>query len=104
MSSAWNVLAIVVLAATLGSCASDPRCPDLSEIPPGFHGGDGSTKELAIHPVGLEFTAYRWIAETYPNSKVTLQELIVDSKTRKHYDLMTFVTAEDEPKLNRLGF
>jgi hypothetical protein len=80
----------------LVACSSDPRCPDHSKTPSGFYGGDGSTRELAVHPIGMGYTSYRWIAEKYPGSEVRGQELVVDSKARKNYDVMTFVTPDGE--------
>src|SRR5688500_829974 len=87
----------VFALALLAGCATDPNCPDYSETSPGFYGGDGSSQEQAVETVGLEYTAYRWIAERYPGAKVVMQELVVDPKSKKRYDVLSF-TASDGRK------
>lgn len=84
----------LVAFAFLTGCATDPNCPDYSDTSPGFYGGDGSSQEQAVESVGLEYTAYRWIAERHPGAKIEMQELVIDPKTKKRYDVMSFITSE----------
>ena len=87
-----------MLFTLMSGCATDPNCPDNRDTLPGFYGGDGTSQANAVEIVGLDYSAYRWIAERHPGSKVEMQELVIDPDTKKRYAPMSFVTADGTQK------
>lgn len=73
----------------LSSCSTDPfddGGPDLSNVNPGFCGGDGSPEEQAVVAIGLDYSAQRWIGQKYPGSTIPDVSLVV-SDSGKRYDV-----------------
>jgi hypothetical protein len=90
--------ALIVTTQILSACASDPLCPDYSDVSPGFYGGDGSSKEQAVEIVGYEYSYRRWLEEQHPGSRETLQELVISPDTGQPYDRIVFVTASGDER------
>ena len=89
------LLAIVLF---MSACATDPNCPDYSNTPAGFYGGDGSSQDQAIEIVGVEYSQQRWIEDNYPGATLTMQELVLPPDTPKRYDVISFTTSSGESK------
>lgn len=67
-------------------CAAQDTSPDYSHTKPGYYGGDGSSAKQAVITVGVEQSAYAWIAKKYPGSTVLDQALVVPPG-KKRYDV-----------------
>jgi hypothetical protein len=77
---------LIISCGLLAGCASHESGPDYSNTKPGYYGGDGSSQEKAVLAVGVEQSAYAWIAQKYPGSKILDQALVVPPG-KKRYDL-----------------
>jgi len=80
------VLSVITSLGLLVGCTNHDRGPDYSKTKPGYYGGDGSSQQQAVLVVGVEQSAYAWIARTYPGSKVLDQALVLPPG-KKRYDL-----------------
>ena len=83
---------------TVGTPTRDLDCPDYSSVSSGFYGGDGSSESEAIESVGIDFTAYRWIAENHPDATIEMQELVILPTTNLKYDVMHITLADGEAR------
>ncbi len=81
-----TLLIFAVVCWTLAGCAKRDSGPDYSNTEPGYYGGDGTSPEKAVLVVGVEQSAYAWIAQKYPGSKVLSQALVVPPG-KKRYDM-----------------
>ena len=72
----------------LCGCSSDPFAggPDLSNVKPGYYGGDGTSEKQAVIAVGLDYSAQRWIAQKYAGSTIIDVALVVPP-SGKRYDV-----------------
>jgi hypothetical protein len=77
--------AILSLGLLVG-CTIQESGPDYSNTKPGYYGGDGSSQEQAVLAVGVDQSAYAWIAQKYPGSKILDQALVVPPG-KKRYDM-----------------
>jgi uncharacterized protein YcfL len=89
-TSKLNVLTLLFFVMTVVACSTTKN---LTSTEAGEQ--DGMTMEKAI-PVKSIAAEYEWIKTNYPGAQVTSQALL--SKNKKHYDLLTFETAEGKTK------
>jgi hypothetical protein len=80
------LLSLIITCSLFVSCTTRESGPDYSNTKPGYYGGDGSSQQQAVLVVGVEQSAYAWIAQKYPGSKVLDQALVVPPG-KKRYDL-----------------
>jgi hypothetical protein len=77
---------VAIICCSLAGCSTQDAGPDYSRTKPGYYGGDGSSQEQAVIAVGIDQSAYAWIAQKYPGSTVLDQALVVPPG-KKRYDV-----------------
>lgn len=80
--------ALLLLATVSLALAGDiwSESPDLSNVKPGFYGGDGTSQKKAVIAVGLDYSAKRFIRQKYPGSTIETVALVVPPGN-KRYDV-----------------
>jgi hypothetical protein len=81
-----TLLILALICCSAIGCARADSGPDYSNTKPGYYGGDGSSPEKAVLVVGVEQSAYAWIAQKYPKAEVLSQALVVPPG-KKRYDI-----------------
>ena len=81
-----KILILALVSASVIPCAQADSGPDYSNTKPGYYGGDGTSSEKAVLVVGVVQSAYAWIAQKYPKSKILSQALVVPPG-KKRYDV-----------------
>jgi hypothetical protein len=54
-----------------------PEGRDLSNVNPGFYGGDGTSQKQAVIAVGPQYSAKRFVAQKYPGATIESVALVV---------------------------